>query len=272
MPSGIATFILADLHVVDAERQKRLADPRLSARVVALKTFQQARFKHTYADLLESKRYGPAAHFFLDELYGPEDFSRRDSQFARVVPALVRLFPHEIVETVATLAELHALSEMLDTALASRLPGVEFEPIEYGRAWRATGHASDRQRQINLTLGVSNRLDSLTRRPWLRSSLRLMRGPAKAAGLAELQAFLEAGFDTFRSMRGAEDFVAMVATREQAFATTLFTTDFDDLDGPAAIKQTLLLLPSALDIVRVRIMPNHPKQGPPKPLISSIKR
>lgn len=139
MTSGNAASILADLRVVDDERLKRAADPPLNARVVALKRFQQARFKHTYADLLASARYGAAARFFLDELYGPNDFSGRDAQFARVVPALVRLFPREIVETVTTLAELHALSEILDTALAFQLLSSEFDAIEYGRAWRATG-------------------------------------------------------------------------------------------------------------------------------------
>ena len=37
----------------------------------------------------------------------------------------------------------------------------------------------------------------------LRNSLRLMRGPAQVAGLGDLQAFLESGFETFRAMRGA---------------------------------------------------------------------
>ena len=37
------------------------------------------------------------------------------------MPALVRLFPLPIVGTVATLSELHALSERLDSALAARL-------------------------------------------------------------------------------------------------------------------------------------------------------
>ncbi len=59
-----------------------------------------------------------AARFFLDDLYGPEDFTRRDEQFARVVPGLVRLFPQEIVGTVISLGELHALSEQFDTAMA----------------------------------------------------------------------------------------------------------------------------------------------------------
>lgn len=67
--------------------------------------------------MLESKRYGAASRFFLDELYGPIDFTQRDHQFARVVPALVKLFPWQIVDTVGALAALHALSEALDTQM-----------------------------------------------------------------------------------------------------------------------------------------------------------
>ena len=40
--------------------------------------------------------------------------------------------------------------------------------------------------------------------PLLRNALRLMRGPARAAGLAELQHTLESGFDIFKAMKGAE--------------------------------------------------------------------
>ena len=50
----------------------------------------------------------------------------------------------------------------------------------------------------------------------------MMRGPAAAAGLAELQHFLEQGFDTFKAMRGAEDFLGTVREREQALASALF--------------------------------------------------
>jgi hypothetical protein len=251
MTSGSAASILVDLRVVDDERMKRAADPPLNARVIALKRFQQARFKHTYGDLLESARYGAAARFFLNELYGPNDFSDRDAQFVRVVPALVRLFPHEIVETVATLAELHALSETLDTALAFQLPGAKFDAVEYGRAWRATGREAQRQRQISLTLVVAEQLDGLTRKPLLRSSLRLMRAPARAAGLLELQTFLESGFDTFHAMRGAAEFIALVAAREQAFATALFTTDFANGSATETISRTLALLPSSSDLVDI---------------------
>ena len=217
--------ILSHLEAVEHERRTRAASPALHARVQALKSYQQRRFSHTYADLLATPRYGGAARFFLDELYGPNDFSQRDAQFARVVPALVRLFPREVVETVATLAQLHALSERLDTAVATRLEHHAVDASAYVVAWRAAGHPAEREMQIALTLSVGQALDELTRKPLLRHSLRMMRGPARAAGLAALQVFLESGFDTFLAMRGAKEFLATVSTREHQLCATLFGDD-----------------------------------------------
>ncbi len=37
----------------------------------ALRQWQADRLGRTHRDLLESKRYGPAAQFFLTDLYGP---------------------------------------------------------------------------------------------------------------------------------------------------------------------------------------------------------
>jgi hypothetical protein len=222
-----ANAILGHLQTVAAERARRDASPELAARVLALKRYQQDRFSKTYADLLGSPRHGPASRFFLEELYGPRDFSQRDAQFARVVPALVKLFPDEIVATVQTLAELHALSETLDSETASHLDGTRIDAPGYVAAWQATGRASDRERQIALTLAVGESLDVLTRNPLVRNTLRMMRGPARAAGLAELQAFLEVGFDAFRAMHGAREFLDLIARRERALAAALFSADND---------------------------------------------
>jgi hypothetical protein len=220
--SADAAAILAHLQAVGVERERRAASATLLRGVTAIKGYQQRRFAHTYADLLGTPRYGGVACFFLDELYGPHDFTQRDAQLARVVPALVRLFPQEIVDVVRSLVELHALSERLDSVMATQLVAVDIDAQAYIRAWRMTGDAAQRERQIALTLEVGNQLDRVTRKPLLRQSLRLMRGPAKAAGLSQLQVFLEAGFDTFRAMRGAEEFLAIVAARERALAAALF--------------------------------------------------
>jgi hypothetical protein len=230
-----ANSILDHLQAVDAQRRRREASPPLAAQVLALKAYQQRRFAHTYDDLLRSPRYGPAARFFLDELYGPRDYSERDAQFARVVPALVRLFPQDIVATVDTLAHLHALSEELDTVTAEHLVGPRVDATAYLRAWQAAGRPRDRERQVALTLEVGESLDRLTRNPIVRHTLRMMRGPARAAGLGELQRFLESGFDTFKAMRGSGVFLSTVGERERALARALFDAPLDDERRPGDI-------------------------------------
>ncbi len=214
--------ILRHLEAVSTERAARVADAALAARVVQVKSYQQARFAHTYADLLSHPRYAGASKFFLDDLYGPGDFAQRDAQFARVVPAMVRLFPHDVAVTVEALTALHALSEQLDTAMARHVGIGPVDAGTYRSAWRMTGQAGSRQRQIDLMLDVGRALDLYTRRPLLRHSLHMMRIPARAAGLSALQAFLEAGFDTFRKMHGAQEFLAQIAERERGLAAKLF--------------------------------------------------
>lgn len=220
-PDGRA--ILEHLEAVAHERRRREADPGLAERTVALKDYQHRRFARTYADLLASPRFVAAARFFLDELYGPRDFSARDEQFERVVPGLVRLFPGAIVGTVRSLAELHALSEQLDSEMARCLPPGEVVAAGYIEAWQRTGHAEQRRRQIALMMTVGEALDRYTRNPVLRHSLRLMRGPARAAGLSALQSFLEAGFDTFGRLGSARDFLGLIERRELALGDALFS-------------------------------------------------
>lgn len=225
MDEPSAESLLKELRAVDAERARRAADPALDARVQALKAYQQRRFAQTYADLLAHPRYEAATRFFLHELYGPDDFRQRDAQFARVIPTLTRLFPAEVVDTVARLARLHALSEHLDTRMAEHLLSPEITATDYAIAWRACGEPASRQRQIELTMAVGEALDKLTAKPLLRQTLRLMRGPAQMAGLGALQAFLESGFDTFRAMRGAAEFLSTVRQREDTLAGGLFRAD-----------------------------------------------
>ncbi|MBS0440972.1 MAG: hypothetical protein JSR38_03405 [Proteobacteria bacterium] len=232
-----AQAILSQLAIVRSEREARTADSALGETVRALKAYQQQRFSRTYADLLASSRYAGASRFFLDELYGPQDFSERDAQFARVVPALVRLFPHELVETVAVLARLHALSETLDSTMGRHLLGRQVDRSTYTEAWQLTGRAEAREEQIRLTLAVGRDLDRLTRKPLLRTTLHLMRGPARAAGLPALQQFLETGFDTFKAMDGAEEFLAIVGARERALAAALFERRAECTPEPAALGQ-----------------------------------
>jgi hypothetical protein len=85
---------------------------------------------------------------------------------------------------------------------------------------------ADRERQLLVVVGIGQQLARLTRNTGLRMMLRMMRGPAAAAGLGALQRFLECGFDTFATMArrrgGVEDFLNTIQTRESALMNLLY--------------------------------------------------
>jgi hypothetical protein len=213
--------ILDRLGSVNAIRSRQSADPTLSMRVQALKAYQQQQFRDRYRDLLTNVRYQKATHFFLEDLYGPGDFSSRDTQFARVVPALVRLFPEAVVDAVLLLGELHALSEELDDVMARTQLQPVITEADYVLAWRLLDQSDSRQHQLNLALELGSRLDRLTRSRLLGQSLRWMRPAARAAGLEQLQQFLERGLEGFLAMRGSEEFLATIQYRELQFISAM---------------------------------------------------
>lgn len=215
--------ILDDLGAVSILRTARDRDPEFGNQVSAVKAFQHQRFAKTYSDLSQQPRYARGVQFFLSDLYGPIDFSERDHQFARVVPSIVRLFPAEIVRTVSVLSALHALSEQLDSEMAEALGKRPIDKTGYAWAWREVGKPEKREAQIDYMMQVGLALDRLTRKTLLRHSLKLMRLPADRAGLGALQSFLESGFDTFRDLGGARDFLQIVAYRERHEAEKLFS-------------------------------------------------
>lgn len=214
-------------------RQSASDDAPLRASLLEIKRLQSRRFSGTYADLLAGGPFAPAARFFLEELYGDKDYTRRDEQFARIAGAIEKLFPAHVAGTAAALAQLHAMTEDLDLQMArlwrSQAPGDLPLSRRYAIAWRELGRRDERERQLDSVLALGHELARLTRLPGLRTMLRMMRGPANAAGLADLQRFLEEGFDTFAGMarrpRAVEEFLRTVQERERQLFSLLYGQD-----------------------------------------------
>jgi hypothetical protein len=93
---------------------------------------------------------------------------------------------------------------------------VPFSVVQYARAFRRAGDFDARRRQIELIGEVGRAIDHYGQKRSIRSALALMRTLARAAGFGALQDFLERGFASFRSMRGADEFLAIVDARERA--------------------------------------------------------
>jgi hypothetical protein len=208
------------------ERLKELRGERAAppARLAELKRWQAERLAATYADVAAQPRYSGATAFFLGDLYGPKDFSGRDQAMMRILPVMTRVLPHKAVETAALAIELEAVSESLDQRLAAALPEGPIDVDSYARAYRESSTREEREHQIGLIEAVGLRLDALVRKPLVSGMLKLMRRPAHAAGLGDLQDFLERGFASFREMNGAEEFLALLRQRETAILNRLFSS------------------------------------------------
>lgn len=191
-----------------------------------LKEWQAARLAGTYADLLASERYRPAAAFFLSDLYGPKDFRTRDEELARVVPVMVRMLPARALATLLEAVKMDTLSESLDTDMVQALRRAGRAAVidwpAYAAAYRRCGRKKDRELQIALVDRIGKTLDRLTHMPLISISLKLMHGPAHLAGLGALHDFLQGGFEAFSFMKGADEFLAIVTERETALMNELF--------------------------------------------------
>jgi len=212
----------------------------LSSAVHQIKQLQARRFRATYADFLTDPRHAAATAFFLEELYGEHDFAQRDAQFARIAGAIERLFPAAVADLAVDLAETHALTEHMDHQMAVHWMAQEDRGSlaeRYVRCWRQTDDRPMRQRQLAVVLHMGQELQRLTRMPSLLLALKLMRGPAQAAGLASLQQFLERGFSAFATMGDASHFLQAIAGREAHWINVLF----DDAlaDAQAALSREL---------------------------------
>lgn len=211
-------------------------DVGLTQALSDIKLFQTHRFANTYRDLLTSIDYGDCTNFFLHELYSARDYSERDAQFARIGKALELTFPDQVVATAVTLAHLHRVTEELDLAMAAhwhRRPNLP-ATTRYVHAWRAVGQPDKRDWQLDTVLRLGQALGELTGKPGLRMMLKMMRQPARLAGLGTLQVFLETGFDRFgmlaRKRNAVDTFLNIIRTREATWIEQLYHARMTDID------------------------------------------
>ena len=217
------------LHRVAALREQMRAHPEDQQDRDRLRQWQADRLGRTHRDLLESDRYGPAAKFFLTDLYGPGDCARRDADVMRVIPTAERLLPESGLKVLAQAIELDALSEELDYLMVVALRRISgLIPItaeHYAIAYRAVGEQARREHQIVLVSELGMTLDRLARKPLLGTTLKLVSGPAHLAGLGELFSFVERGYQVCHRMGRANEFLETIASRETAIMTSLFNGD-----------------------------------------------
>lgn len=200
-------------------REQITADGALRPEFALLARWQSGRLAWTHGDLLASARFGPAASFFLSDLYGDQDYSPRDKGMERVYPMMVRLMPAAALESIAMGIKMHALTQELDIRMVKMLfdeMGVtdRLDADLYAEAYRRCDNAEARARQIRLISEIGHALDDVVHHSLVYNMVRLAKRPARMAGFGPLHDFIERGFVAFRHLNGAAEFLQTIDRRE----------------------------------------------------------
>lgn len=218
-----------------------LHDPRREPRnglrwLPEVRRWQALRLEASFDRFLRDPRRRPAAQFFLSDVYNDHDFSRRDADIARVLPMMQRLLPDAMLATLSDAIELGLLTHAFDLRLAHRLDRLaprrqRLDAALYAQVYRESGLPRLRRHQIDLIARVGQGLAHALHMPGVTMLLKLSRGPARAAGLAELQGFLERGFTAFAELGDAHGFIGEIEMDEREVARRLFAGDPDPFQG-----------------------------------------
>ncbi|MFT4993779.1 MAG: hypothetical protein ACI965_000800 [Paraglaciecola sp.] len=219
--SDSITSIIQHLHAVSTMREMA-EQANILETIRAVQNWQCQRLLLSHQEMYQQKRFKPAVEFFVNELYGPRDFSQRDHDIARVVPKMAKLLPEKALISLASALHLNALSFELDFAIARKLHGLSINRDSYARAYRDCNNQAQRQQQISYIKTLGGDLADVVRMKGISTLLMLSRKPAKLAGVISLHEFLEHGFKAFKSLGEVEDFINPVANYEQTLLTQLF--------------------------------------------------
>lgn len=187
-----------------------------------LQEWQCKRLLASHEPLWTQKRFNPAMQFFIDELYGPKDFTQRDQDIARVVPKMAKILPEKALVSLESAMHLNRLSFELDMDMAKALGDEAINRDSYAKAYRNCKNQTDRALQINYIEVLGQDLSEVVNITGISTLLKLARKPAQIAGVLALHEFLESGFHAFKKLGDVQDFIRPIVTLEREIMLALF--------------------------------------------------
>lgn len=228
MSSGeFATELRLRLEELHAAHQQELASG-LTTLLDAVRIRRAARMRDTYTDLRAVTRYRAATDFLIDDLFGAGNLGARVHQLKTAEAAMLKTMPTALLRMLAEAIRLTTLIIETDIILAGylRAQGAVAGDLTDVKLTKVCQESVDLDRykvQIESVRVLGNEIDAVIHKPLVGTALRMCRKPAQLMGLGELQDFLERGFEAFRRMRGAGEFLAIFDEREKAFYERIYS-------------------------------------------------
>ncbi|WP_100642875.1 FFLEELY motif protein [Alteromonas facilis] len=235
-----AEKIVQHIHTVNARRDLAAKMGRLDD-VMMLQAWQCRRLLTTHADLRAEPTFADAMQFFVDELYGPKDFSQRDKDLTRVIPKLAAVLPEKALKALDDALRLNALSFDLDLDMVNALLSLNNEETltadaitadTYAQAYRQVGRPEQRAEQIDIVEQLGLQLADVVHVRGISLLIKMARKPAEIAGVLALHEFLAQGFAAFKQLGDVRAFLDPIVSRERAIMTALFQDDFSLQQNP----------------------------------------
>ena len=205
-----------------------IASANISEFLSIIKTRRAQVVKETYADLLKQARYKKAVNFLADDLLGGNNLGQRGSDLKKAKSAMTRMLPDALLGTVARSVEFTAVTLEIESAVALQFKAKDIEnnvslfDQHIYAAVRSAVKKDHLLHQSELVLMIGKEIESVVNRPFVSTALKMCRKPAKLIGLSELQDFLERGFESFKEMRGSQQFLRLFKERETALIESIY--------------------------------------------------
>ena len=212
-----------------ASLRERIENQQKLSQLHAVQQFQCERLLASHHQMVENRKFRPAIEFFIEELYGPKDFSQRDRDIARVAPKMANLLPEKALTSLETALHLNALSLELDWQIVEQSNGEVITRDSYARAYRQCDNREAREAQLTFIGQLGDDLADVTRIKGISTLLTLSKHPAKVAGVASLHAFLHRGFKAFKKLGDVDAFIKPVLAEEFRIMDMLFDGEINPL-------------------------------------------
>lgn len=179
---------------------------------------QVSRLKETYKDFMESEEYVKITDYFFSQIYDTQYKDKRDAAFNQLYEKMVSVVGKKRIKRVSELKELNELTDDLDIGLTEihmeRYPNQEVRRESFEHCYFLQNRLDDRKRQIQLLVETTGFFHKLAHIPFLSFVIKPTRLAAKAMGIEHLMHFFMQGYDAFKTVDDASEFLNAVRKRE----------------------------------------------------------
>lgn len=205
--------------------------PDLAKKLLDVQIWQKKRMQATHAEFFNAPSHVLMSQYFLNRLYGAEDFHLLSQQIRRLIRnsgIVEKIIPASALQTGDAGVELARLAIELDEDLARHLlahyPDISVLDEEMMcRAYVACDQAEARYHQMELLELLAEKLDKYVRSRLVKTAFKLAKSTAYHYKVDPIYNFIDEGFKAMEPLKSAKAFVHTFTSKERQIIHAVHT-------------------------------------------------